>query len=404
MDEKEKAQITRTSGCSFRALPYTVWLLGLSSLFTDLSSSLVYSLLPFFLVSHLGASVLAVGIIDGVAEAAASFGKIFSGALSDWFARRKGLTVLGYGLSGVAKLLFPIASGTSAVFIARFLDRLGKGVRGAPRDALVADVTQPSIRGAAYGLRQSLDDTGTLLGPLTAAALMLLFAADVRLVFWIACVPAMVSLAIIVIGVREPLTRRTTGPVVWPLRLSELRRLGRDFWLLIAALFIVFLTRFSDAFYLLRGQALGLTAVQVPLLLATANLMSSSFSAPMGHWSDRVGRRRPLIVGIVVLVLSHVGLSLAWSPALVFVGAALFGLHFALTQTAVVALVADLTPMDRRGTAFGVLYLMSGIADLIGTIVAAWLWEEDGPAAMFSVAAAISAIGLVAFLILPRLR
>jgi MFS family permease len=391
-------------GSGFRALPRTVWLLGFASLFTDLSSSLIYSLLPLFLVSHLGASVLAVGVIDGIAEATASFGKVLSGALSDWFARRKLLTVFGYGVSAAAKLLFPIAMTAGAVLLARFFDRLGKGIRGAPRDALVADVTPVEMRGTAYGLRQSLDDAGTLLGPLAATALMLLFVNDVRLVFWIACFPAIVSLAILVFGVREPVVHGRIARLAWPLRRRELRQLGGRFWLFTAVLFIAFVTRFTDAFYLLRGQGLGLAVAQVPLLLATTSMISTFLTAPVGRWSDRIGRRLPVAAGLVALVLSHAVLGLAESPALVFVGAGLFGLHFALTQPALAALVADVTPPDRRGTAFGVLYLMAGFADLTGSVGGGWLWDAAGPDIMFAAAAGVSLLGLLAFLALSAIR
>jgi MFS family permease len=387
----------------FRALPRTVWLLGFASLFTDLSSSLIYGLLPLFLVSDLGASVLLVGLIDGVAEATASFGKIYSGVLSDWLGRRKGLAVLGYALSGAAKLLFPIAASAGGILLARFVDRLGKGVRGAPRDALVADVTPPPLLGAAYGLRQSLDEAGTFIGPLAAAGLMLLFADDVRLVFWLACIPAMISVAILVLGVREP-ERRTARAPESPLRLAGARRLGRGYWLCIAALFVMFLPRFTDAFYLLRGQTLGLAPAEVPLLLAAMSTMTTFLTAPLGRWSDRVGRRLPVLIGFALLLLSHLVLAVAWTPAVVFVGAALFGLHFALTQAVLSALVADLAPADLRGTAFGVFHLMSGLAILIGSSAAGWLWDAAGAGAMFALAAAVSLLGLAAFLALPAHR
>jgi len=388
------------AGGGFRALPRAVWLLGFTSLFTDLSSSLIYGLLPLFLVRDLGASVLVVALIDGVAEATASFGKIYSGVLSDRLGRRKGLAVLGYALSGAAKLLFPIATSAGGILLARFVDRLGKGVRGAPRDALVADITPPPLLGTAYGLRQALDETGMFLGPLAAAGLMLLFAGDIRLVFWLACLPAIVSIAILVIGVREP-ERRAESVSGSPLRLTAVRRLGRGYGLFIAALFVMFLPRFTDAFYLLRGQTLGLAPAEVPLLLATMSTMTTFFTAPLGRWSDRIGRRLPVLIGFALLLLSHAVLAAAGTPALVFVGAALFGLHFALTQAVLSALVADLAPADLRGTAFGVFHLMSGLAILVGSSAAGWLWDAAGAGAMFAAAAGVSLLGLLAFLVLP---
>jgi MFS family permease len=388
------------TGGGFRALPRTVWLLGFTSLFTDLSSSLIYPLLPLFLVSDLGASVFVVGLIDGVAEATASFGKIYAGVLSDRLGRRKGLAVLGYGLSGAAKLLFPIAAGAGGVLLARFTDRLGKGVRGPPRDALVADVTPPALHGAAYGLREALDEGGSFIGPLAAAGLMVLFAGDVRLVFWLACIPAVVSLAILILGVREPEGRTPRAPDS-ALRLADARRLGRGFWLFIGALFVMFLPRFTDAFYLLRGQGLGLTPAEVPLLMAAMSTMTTFLTAPLGRWSDRVGRRRPVLIGFALLLLSHAVLAAAGTPALVFAGAALFGLHLALTQAVLAALVADLAPADLRGTAFGVFHLMSGLAIVIGSSAAGWLWDAAGPGAMFALAAAVSLLGLLVILALP---
>lgn len=383
-------------------MPRTVWLLGIVSLFNDLSSSLVFGLLPIFLVVELGATVTAVALIDGIAEMTASFGKIFSGALSDWIGRRKGLTVLGYGLSAAAKLLFPIAASPAAVFAARFFDRLGKGVRGAPRDALVADVTPVDLRGAAFGLRQSLDEAGTLIGPLAATGLMLLFANDMRLVFWVACVPALVSIAILAAGVREAPRANQARPPVFPLHVAELRRLGGPFWLLCAALLVLLLPRFSNVFYLLRGQSLGLSAAHVPLLLSAMSLMTTFLTAPAGRLSDRIGRRPLMIGGFALLIAAHLVLAQAGGPALVFVGAALFGLHFATTEAVLAALVADMSPADLRGTAFGVFHLVSGIAILIGSLAAGWLWDSIGAANMFLIAAGVSALGVLMLLALSR--
>jgi MFS family permease len=381
----------------FRALHRTVWLLGFTSLFTDLSSSIVYGLLPGFLVGALGASVTTVALIDAVAEATAAIGKLFSGMLSDWLGRRKELAFLGYGLSGLGKFLFPLATTAGAVLTARFVDRLGKGIRGAPRDALVADVTPPALRGAAYGLRQSLDEAGTLLGPPIAIGLMALFAGDIRAVFWVACIPALMSLAILGLGVREEAATRPPARAEFPLRPAAMRRLGSRFWLFMAALLFLLLPRFGDAFYLLRGQELGLPLAFAPALLAAMSVMTAFLTAPAGHLSDRVGRWPLLIAGFAVLAVGHGVLAAAGAIWMVFLGAALFGLHFALTQGVLAALVADMAPAELRGTAFGVFHSVSAMA-LLGTLVAGRLWDVQGPAVMFWTAAGVTVVGLLALL------
>lgn len=387
----------------FRAIPRTVWLLGLVSLFTDLSSSIVYGLLPGFLVTQLGATVAMVALIDAVAEATASFGKLFSGVLSDWLNRRKELALFGYGLSGLAKFLFPVANSAAMVLAARFVDRLGKGIRGAPRDALVADVTPAALLGAAYGLRQAMDEAGTLLGPLIAMGLMWLLLDNIQAVFWIACLPAVISLAILGFGVREE--RRTRPPEAdrFPLRPAALRGLGGRFWLFIAALSILLLPRFTDAFYLLRGQELGLRQAFVPALLATTALMTTLVTAPVGRVSDRIGRWPLLFGGFLLLAVSHAVLAAAGSIAVVFLGALLFGLHLALTQGLLATLVADMAPAGQRGTAFGIFHFVSGVA-MLGTWAAGGVWDAWGASAMFWLAAAVTCLGLLALLPFARRR
>jgi MFS family permease len=391
------------TGGGFRALPRTIWILGFTSLFMDASSELVHSLLPLFLVAGLGASVATVGLIDGIAEATASITKIFSGALSDWLGHRKWLAVFGYGLSAVTKPLFPLAGGAAAVLVARFFDRLGKGIRGAPRDALVADVTPPLMRGAAYGLRQGLDTVGAVIGPLLAAALMGLFVDDFRLVFWVACLPAVVAVAILAAGVEEPKAAPAERRP-FPLRAGELARLGRHFWIFIGVVTVLLLPRFSEAFMLLRGQALGLAETHVPLIMALMNLVAAGLSAPAGRLSDSVGRRGLVLIGFAALVLAQGALAAATTPLLVFLGASLWGVHLGVTQGVLSALVADLAPADLRGTAFGVFNLMSGLAILVGSSAAGWLWDTAGAGTVFALAAAVSLFGLLAFLALPADR
>lgn len=384
----------------FRALPRTVWLLGFTSLFMDASSELVHSLLPLFLVAGLGASITTVGLIDGVAEATASITKIFSGALSDWLGHRKWLAVLGYALSAVAKPLFPLAGGAAAVLVARFFDRLGKGIRGAPRDALVADVTPPTVRGAAYGLRQGLDTVGAVIGPLLAALLMWLLVDDFRLVFWVACFPAVIAVSILAVGVEEP----KAAPAErrrFPLHTGELARLGPRFWVFIGVITVLLLPRFSEAFMLLRGQALGLAEAHVPLILALMNLVAAALSAPAGRLSDSIGRRGLVAIGFAALALAQGALWAATTPMLVFLGASLWGVHLGVTQGVLSALVADLAPRDLRGTAFGIFNLVSGLAILIGSFAAGRLWDTAGAPTMFAAAAAVSLCALTAFLALP---
>ena len=385
-------------------LPATVWLLGFTSLFMDASSELIHSLLPLFLVSGLGASVLMVGVIDGLAEATAAVAKIMSGALSDWFGRRKWLAVAGYGLSALTKPLFPLAGGTAEVFVARFFDRLGKGIRSAPRDALVADAVPAGLRGAAYGLRQGLDTVGALIGPLAAVGLMVLFSDDFRAVFWVACVPAALAVLVLAIGVREPRAVRPARRPRFPLHRTELARLGGGFWLLIAVLFLLLLPRFSEAFMLLRAEDAGLGLAWVPLVLAAMNLVAAALSLPVGRLSDRIGRRGLAAAGFAVLVLAHLVLMLASVPALVFLGAGLWGLHLGVTQGVLAALIADLAPVELRGTAFGVFHLASGLAILVGSVGAGWLWAGFGAGTAFGVAAATGTAGLIGFLLLPASR
>jgi MFS family permease len=384
-----------------RAIPRTVWLLGIVSLFTDLSTSIVAGLLPGFLTMQLGATVAMVALIDAVAESTASFAKLFSGVLSDWLGRRKELALLGYGLSGLAKFLFPIAGNAGMVLGARFADRLGKGIRGAPRDALVADVTPEAVRGAAYGLRQALDEAGSLLGPLIAIALMWLMLDNVQAVFWVACIPAVLSLAILGFGVREKAAPRAPGAEKFPLRMEALHALGMHFWLFIGALLVLLLPRFTESFYLLRGQELGLSQGLAPALLAAVALMTTLLTAPAGGLSDRIGRWPLLFAGFAALAASHAALALAGAIWAAFLGAALFGLHLALTQGVMATLVADMAPARLRGTAFGIFHLVSGIA-LLGTLAGGEIWDAWGSAAMFWTAAAVTGLGLLALLPFAR--
>lgn len=382
-----------------RALPKGVIALGLVSLFMDLSSEMIHSLLPVFLVTVLGATALSVGLIEGIAEATASITKVFSGVISDWTGRRKPLVLLGYGLAAITKPLFPLATGIGAVLTARFIDRIGKGIRGAPRDALIADITPAAMRGTAYGLRQSMDTVGAFAGPLLAMILMAATHDNFRLVFWVAVIPALVCVLLIIFGVEEPERTRPAAQARLPLSRDSLRRLPGRFWRVVAFAGILTLARFSEAFLLLRAENVGLAVTWVPMILIVMNVMYAASAYPFGKLSDTSSRRKLLAWGILLLIAADLILALAGNYWLVGLGAAVWGLHMGATQGLLAALVADTAPADLRGTAFGVFNLASGIALLAASIVAGGLWTMIGPAMTFYAGATFSAAALLALFI-----
>ncbi|MGB7690011.1 MAG: MFS transporter [Pseudolabrys sp.] len=386
----------------WREIPGSVWALGLVSLFMDLSSEMIHALLPLYLVTVLGTSTLTVGIIEGIAEATASITKIFSGALSDYLGKRKWLAALGYGLAAFTKPVFPMASSIAWLTAARFVDRIGKGIRGAPRDALIADLTPADLRGTAFGLRQSLDTVGAVLGPLAAIVFMAAFAGNFTTVFWIAVVPAFISLAIIVFGVREPERPLNVRPVRSPFSRAELRRLDARYWVVVGVSAIFTLARFSEAFLLLRAQSVGLDVTIVPAVMVVMNVVYTASAWPAGALSDRNGRYGVLIVGFGLLILADLVLALGNSVSTVMIGVAVWGLHMGLTQGLLAALVADTAPPELRGTAFGMFNLVSGIALLAASIMAGALWDMIGPAGTFVAGALITAVALAAFPLLRR--
>ena len=388
--------INKSSMKSHKIHP-TVWALGFVSLFMDISSEIIHSLLPVFLVTVIGASFQTVGLIEGVAEATAMVTRVLSGSLSDWLGKRKGLAVVGYGLGALSKPLFALAASSSTVFSARFIDRIGKGIRGAPRDALVADVTSPAQRGAAYGLRQSLDSVGAFAGPLIAIGLMLLTGDHFRLVFWIAFIPSALAIIVLLLGVREPVANANKG-FRSPLTRHSLRLLGRRYWqvVLMGAMFT--LARFSEAFLLLRAENMGLNISLIPLVLVVMNIAYSLTAYPVGKLSDRIGRHGLMAVGLIVLIGSDVLLALAGGLWLVLAGAALWGLHMGLTQGLISALIADATSPEVRGTAFGVFGLISGMALLSASVLAGWLWQSFGAPATFFGGGFIAVLTLFVFL------
>ncbi|MNO77095.1 multidrug resistance protein D [compost metagenome] len=376
-------------------IPGTVWALGFVSLFMDISSELVHSLLPVFLVGSLGVSMLGVGLIEGVAEATALIAKVFSGALSDFLGKRKGLVLFGYALATLSKPLFPLATSAETVFTARFIDRIGKGIRGAPRDALIADVAPESIRGACFGLRQSMDTIGAFAGPLLAIALMLLLNGDLPLVFWFACIPAALATLLIVFFVHEAHPAEAGAGFRTPIRRDALRQFSADYWwvVVIGALFA--LARFSEAFLVLRAQQLGLTNAWIPLVMVTMSLLYLVSAYPVGWWSDRMGRGGLLCMGMALLIVADLLLAFADSVPLVLLGVAIWGLHMGFSQGLLATLVADCAPEALKGTAFGVFNLVSGVAMLLASVLAGWLWQSFGASATFLVGAAFAALALM---------
>lgn len=376
-----------------RRLPTEVWVLGCASLLMDTSSELVHSLLPVYLTAVLGAGMVSIGLIEGVAEATAAIAKVFSGALSDWLGRRKRLIVFGYGLAALTKPMFPLAKAVGWVFAARFIDRIGKGIRGAPRDALLADVTPPELRGAAFGLRQALDSVGAVLGPLLALVMMAILADNLRGALWIAVVPAVLTVVVLVFGVREPETHAQSAKPPWSF--AAARQLERGYWRVVALGVLFTLARFSEAFLVLRATDLKLAIGHAPLVFIVMNVIYSAAAYPAGIAADRIARRTLLSTGLVVLVAADLCLALASGLALVWVGAALWGLHMALTQGLLSKMVADHAPAELRGTAFGVFNLSIGIALLIASAAAGVLWESFGPMATFLTGAALSALAIL---------
>ena len=385
-------------------IPPGVWVLGFVSMFMDISSEMIHSLLPMFMVTVLGTSVFAVGVIEGIAESTALIVKVFSGAISDYIGKRKGLAVLGYGLGAASKPLFALASGIGLVVTARFLDRIGKGIRGAPRDALVADISPEPIRGASFGLRQSLDTVGAFTGPLLATALMLLWANDFRSVFWAACVPAVICVVLLVVGVREPV--RTAGQRVRsnPVRREALKRLGSGYWWVVGVGAVFTLARFSEAFLVLRAQQLGVPMSLVPLVMVAMNLVYAASAYPFGKLSDAVSHRALLALGLVVLIASDVLLGFARYWTVMLAGVALWGVHMGMTQGLLATMVADTAPADLRGTAYGFFNFLSGIAMLVSSMLAGALWDVFGPPATFFAGAGFCLITLLGLALLQIRR
>ncbi len=372
-------------------------MLGFVSLLMDVSSEMIHSLLPLFLVGTLGVSVLAVGLIEGAAEAIALVTKVFSGVLSDFLGRRKGLAVLGYAMGALSKPVFALATGAGAVVAARFVDRVGKGIRNAPRDALIADIAPPGARGAAFGLRQSLDTVGAFLGPLLATMLMLLWANDFRAVFWVAVVPGALSVALLAVGIRETPRPAAARPAS-PIRREALARLGTAYWQVVALGAVFTLARFSEAFLVLRAQQVGIAASWVPLVMVAMNMAYAASAYPFGRLSDAVGPHRLLALGLVVLVAADLVVAGAGDWRALLAGVALWGVHMGMTQGLLAAMVAETAPEDLRGTAYGFFNLLAGVATLLASAIAGLLWDRLGSAFTFYAGAGFAVLALAGLL------
>ena len=383
-----------------RRLPPSIWALGFVSLLMDVSSEMIHSLLPMFMVSVLGASALTVGLIEGAAEATALIVKIFSGALSDYLGKRKVLAVIGYALGALTKPLFAMSSSIGVMLSARVIDRIGKGIRGAPRDALIADLAPPQMRGAAFGLRQSLDTVGAFVGPLLAVALMLVWADDFRAVFWVAVIPGALAVALLIFGVSEP-ERSNGAPRVNPIRWTNLQRLGAPYWWVVIVGAFFTLARFSEAFLVLRAQQGGLRVAWVPLVMVAMNVVYALAAYPFGKLSDRISHAQLLMLGLGVLIAADLVLASSNHWSVVVAGVLLWGLHMGITQGLLATMVADTAPEDLRGTAFGFFNLVSGLAMLAASVVAGLLWDQLGAAFTFYAGAAFCLLTMLGLALSP---
>jgi MFS family permease len=389
----------------FRRIPPGIWTLGFVSMLMDVSSEMIHALLPVYLVSVLGTSTLAVGVIEGVAESTAAITKVFSGALSDWLGRRKLLAAIGYGLAAFTKPVFPLATTAGWVIAARFVDRIGKGIRGAPRDALIADLAPPDLRGASFGLRQSLDTAGAFLGPALAIGLMWWTSNRIPVVFWVAVVPAFAAFALIVLAVHDPSDTAKHQRVRAPLSRAELARLPARYWWVVVVSAVFTLARFSEAFLVLRARELGLALMWIPAVLVVLNVVYAFSAYPIGVLADRFNRGALLALGLAVLVMADLVLARVDGLGGLALGVVLWGLHMGMTQGLLAALVADAAPASLRGTAFGVFNLVSGLALLVASVVAGGLWDALGSRATFLAGAGFAALALLTLVpVIPRGR
>jgi len=394
----------KSSPATWHKVPGAIWAIGFVSLFMDISSEMIHAILPLYLVTVLGTSTLTVGIIEGVAEATAAITKVFSGALSDWLGKRKLLAAIGYGLAALTKPIFPLAPSVGWLVGARFIDRIGKGIRGAPRDALVADISPPELRGASFGLRQSLDTLGALLGPLLAIFFMWVVSNDFTTVFWIAVIPAFISSGLIIVAVKEPKRSEPVRAVRMPLGRRELGRLSTTYWWVVAVGSAFTLARFSEAFLVLKGEDIGLPIALVPAVMVVMNIAYFLSAYPVGALSDEMNRMTLLIIGLLLLLAADLVLAFSSSLTGLVLGATLWGLHMGFTQGLLSTLVADTAPAELRGTAFGVFNLITGVVLLAASVIAGLLWDATGPRGTFLAGASFTLMTLAGLAFLEARR
>jgi MFS family permease len=381
---------------TIKKIPRNVWILGFVSLLTDISSEMIYVVLPLFLVNTLGTSALTVGMIEGIAEATASVIKLISGSLSDYFKNRKSLTIMGYGLSALVKPMFALATNPFWILIARFGDRVGKGIRGAPRDALVADSTPADIRGSAYGLRQSLDSIGAFLGPLFAFVLLSKSINDYRQVFLFSVIPGFMSVALLSVGIKEP-KHEKSQPKTKSINWQSLKELSSSYWVIVLVTLLFNLGNSSDAFLLLKTQQVGISSNFVPLTIMTTNIVYALSALPVGILSDRLGRVGLLLSSFLLYAFVYLGFALVSSPELIWILFVLYGLYLGMSQGLILSIVADKVPAHLRGTAFGFLNLATGIALLPASLIAGWLWQSVGVWAPFILGSFFALLAAIIF-------
>ena len=389
----------RSNGNQSLIIPRNVWVLGIVSLLMDLSSEMILSILPIFLVTGLGISVLSLGLIEGLAEGVASMIKAFSGALSDYLKKRKILMVIGYGLSALTKPFFALASTATWIFAARFVDRLCKGIRGAPRDSLIADSTSTKIRGTAYSLRQTLDTLGALLGPILAIVILFLTTNNFRLVLWFAVLPAVLCIVVLIFGVKESTIKKNIPRKKLYFLFKNFLKITPVIWLFFLTVFILNLGHFSEAFLLLRSQEIGLKVSFIPIVFVVMNAAYATVAVPFGHLADKKGFFILIVYGFLILVLSNIILALTNSIEWMFVGIIFWGIHLGMTQGLLLAMVAQLSPLELRGTSFGLFHAITGVALLIASLIAGYLWQHHNSNLIFYVSAIVTLVGIVIFIL-----
>lgn len=371
-------------------LPRNVWILGCVAFFNDTATEMGYWLLPQFLVVVLGAQPMAFGLIEGAAETVSSFSRLLSGWLSDRLRRRKPLAAAGYTLANLVKPLLAVAQSWGQVFWIRFVDRAAKGVRAAPRDALIADSVDPAHRGAAFGLRQAMDTAGAIVGPLSAIVLLPLFAGKVRDVFWVAAIPGLASILLAWFAVKEVRPPAKTVVISTSSAGSADKAPGARLGLILAAVGLFSLGNSSDLFLVLRAQNLGLSAWMAPALGLLFNVVYTALSWPAGKLSDRVPRRRLIVAGYLIYAAVYAGFALLHTPQMVWFLFAVYGSYYALTEGVIKAWVADLVPSASRASVFGVLNWVVGVVAFPASLLAGWIWQHYSPAAPFALSSLLA--------------